>query len=120
MLLGFQIRSCLQLGCPQDNFFLQALLQGDKNAQMADKNLSTFYATNLMIAQQYKERRYETHLELITVLLVVEKHNKLLMKNHNARPTGTQGAPKAYIIQNRIDNDGKGKYHRGGPLAPTT
>lgn len=81
------------------------------DAQIIEKTLCTFHATNLVLVQQYRETGYETHSELITVLLVAKKHNEFLMKNRYARPIGTHGAPKAHIVQIRIDNGGKGRGH---------
>ncbi|XP_004243931.1 uncharacterized protein [Solanum lycopersicum] len=37
--------------------------------------------------QQHREKDFQKYSELILCLLVVEKHNALLMKNHEARPT---------------------------------
>nr|BAF36297.1 hypothetical protein [Ipomoea trifida] len=52
---------------------------------LIEKTLSTFHASNLVLQQQYRAKNYEKHSELISALLVAEKHNQLLMKNHNAR-----------------------------------
>ena len=43
---------------------------------------------------------------------MAEKRNELLTRNHNARPTGTQGAPEAHNIQKRTNVGGKGKGTR--------
>ena len=50
------------------------------------------------------------HSELISELPVAEKNNQLLMKNHNARPVGSQVVPKAHVIVHRNDSRrGKGR-----------
>ena len=55
------------------------------------------------------------HFELVSALLVVEKHNQLLMKNHNARPVGSQVVLEAHAIILR--NDSKcDAPNPGGPL----
>ena len=54
--------------------------------ELREKTLSIFHASNLVLQQQHMAKNHATHSELIYVLLVAEKHNQLLMKNHNARP----------------------------------
>jgi len=60
-----------------------------KDEDMLEKTLTTFHASNLVLQQQYRERRFKKYSELISCLLVAEQHNTLLLKNHEARPTGT-------------------------------
>nr|XP_016497764.1 PREDICTED: uncharacterized protein LOC107816553 [Nicotiana tabacum] len=43
----------------------------------------------MVLQQQYREKGLKKYSELISCLLVVEQHNTLLMKNHEARPTGS-------------------------------
>ena len=73
-------------------------------------------------------KNYATHSKLISALLVVEKHNQLLMKNHYARPVGSQAMPETHAIIHINDSrHGKGRsrgrgrgrgntswFHRGG------
>ena len=40
------------------------------------------------------------------------------MRNHNARPTGTQDAPKVHNIQKRMNVGGKGKWTGGKKSKP--
>ncbi|XP_075111902.1 uncharacterized protein LOC142182018 [Nicotiana tabacum] len=56
--------------------------------------------------QQYRERGFEKYSELISCLLVAEQHNTLLLKNHEARPTGSAPLPKANMAVRR-DRSGK-------------
>lgn len=53
-----------------------------------EKTSSTFHASNVVLQQQYREKGFKKYSELITCLLVAEKNNTLLMKIHEARPTG--------------------------------
>ncbi|XP_021859029.1 uncharacterized protein [Spinacia oleracea] len=57
--------------------------------QMIEKTLSTFHANNIVLQQQYRERGFKKYSELISILLVAEHNNDLLLKNHNLRPTGS-------------------------------
>ncbi|XP_009630496.1 uncharacterized protein [Nicotiana tomentosiformis] len=56
---------------------------------MLEKTLSTFRASNMVLYQQYREKGFKKYSELISFLLVAEQHNALLMKNHEAHPTGS-------------------------------
>ncbi|XP_078154165.1 uncharacterized protein LOC144549326 [Carex rostrata] len=62
---------------------------------MLEKTFSTFHASNLLLQQQYRERSFQKYSELISCLLVAEQNNELLMKNHQARPTGASPFPEA-------------------------
>ena len=53
---------------------------------MLEKAYTTFHASNVLLQQQYKERRFTKYSELIACLLVVEQNNELLLKNHQSRP----------------------------------
>ncbi|XP_049394559.1 uncharacterized protein LOC125858808 [Solanum stenotomum] len=103
-----------------------------KDEDMLEKTLTTFHASNMILQQQYREKGLKKYSELISCLLVAEQHNDLLMKNHEARPTGSAPLPEAHgveahdqseIRQNNRDHDnvrglGKGKRRynnrRGG------
>ncbi|XP_019231789.1 PREDICTED: uncharacterized protein LOC109212595 [Nicotiana attenuata] len=56
---------------------------------MLEKTLSTFHASNMVLQQQYREKGFKKYSELISCILVAEQHDALLMKNHEARPTGS-------------------------------
>ncbi|XP_019264396.1 PREDICTED: uncharacterized protein LOC109242026 [Nicotiana attenuata] len=51
--------------------------------------------------QQYSERDFKKYSELISCLLVAEQHNTLLLKNHEARPTGSAPLPEANMAAKR-------------------
>nr|XP_033515522.1 uncharacterized protein LOC117279982 [Nicotiana tomentosiformis]XP_033515523.1 uncharacterized protein LOC117279982 [Nicotiana tomentosiformis]XP_033515524.1 uncharacterized protein LOC117279982 [Nicotiana tomentosiformis] len=56
---------------------------------MLEKTLFTFYASNMVLQQQYREKGFKKYSELISCLLVAEQHNALLIKNYEARPAGS-------------------------------
>ena len=78
------------------------------DADMLEKTYSTFHATNILLQQQYREKGFTKYSELISCLLVAEQNNKLLMKNHESRPTGSSPFPE---VNAAIYNYGRG---RGG------
>ena len=91
---------------------LKLCKQNITDTELIEMTLSTFHASNLVLEQQHKAKNYATNYELISALLVVEKHNQLLMKNHNARPVGSQPMPEAHAIIHR--NDSRCGRGRGG------
>ena len=80
---------------------------------MLEKTLSTFHASNLLLQQQYREKGFKKYSQLISCLLVVEQNNKLLIKNHEARPTSSAPFPEvnvtAYQPHNQIQGRGRGR-----------
>ncbi|XP_060188200.1 uncharacterized protein LOC132617248 [Lycium barbarum] len=78
----------------------QLKLCGDNitDEDMLEKTLTTFHASNLVLQQQYRERGFKKHADLISCLLVAEQHNTLLLKSHEARPTGTAPFPEANVV----------------------
>ncbi|XP_074328320.1 uncharacterized protein LOC141666225 [Apium graveolens] len=63
-----------------------------------EKTYSTFHDNNMLLQQQYRERGFIKYYELMSVLLLAEQNNELLMKNHQARPTGSTPFPKANMV----------------------
>ncbi|XP_070669139.1 uncharacterized protein [Malus domestica] len=61
---------------------------------LLEKNYSTFHANNVLLQQQYRAQGYTEYNQLISVLLVAEQNNELLMKNHNSRSTGSAPFPE--------------------------
>jgi hypothetical protein len=89
--------------------------------QMIEKTLSTFHANNIVLQQQYRERGFAKYSELISTLLVAEKNNDLLLKNHNLRPTGSQAFNETNAVEssnppetNVAHRGGRGKYNNRG------
>nr|XP_016500221.1 PREDICTED: uncharacterized protein LOC107818705 [Nicotiana tabacum] len=66
-------------------------------------------------ATQYCERDFKRYSKLISCLLVAEQHNTLLLKNHEARPTGSVPLPEANMIARR-DKSGKRQNNNHGHM----
>ena len=60
----------------------QLQLCGEKitDEDMLEKTYTTFHASNMLLQQQYRERRFTRYSELIACLLVAEQKNELLLK----------------------------------------
>ncbi|CAM8883104.1 unnamed protein product [Rhodiola kirilowii] len=67
--------------------------------EMLEKTFSTFHASNVTLQQQYRVRGFQRYSELIACLLIAEKNNELLIKNHQSRPTGSKAFPKANVVR---------------------
>ena len=81
---------------------------------MLEKTYSTFHANNMLLQQQYRERGFAKYSELISVLLLVEQNNELLLKNHQARPTGSTPFPEANAVTSNDFGRGRGRgFGRG-------
>ncbi|XP_019233893.1 PREDICTED: uncharacterized protein LOC109214431 [Nicotiana attenuata] len=70
---------------------------------------------HLKATQQYRERGFKKYSELISCLLVAEQHNTLLLKNHEARPTGSASLPEANMATRR-DKSGKRQNNNHGHM----
>ncbi|KAK9930009.1 hypothetical protein M0R45_027069 [Rubus argutus] len=70
------------------------------DAMLIEKTLSTFPVSDLVVAKNYRievlNRRITRFHELISALSVVEKHEKIFVKNYNARPVGTKAVPETH------------------------
>ena len=75
---------------------------------MLEKTFTTFHASNVLLQQQYRERRFTKYSELISCLLVVEQNNELLMRNYQSRPTGSEPFPKVNAISSQTRGRGRG------------
>ena len=94
------------------------------DADMLEKTFTTFHASNVLLQQQYRERRFTKYSELIACLLVAEKNNELLLQNHQSRPTWFKAFPEANATFASPHNNrqghrngqsrGKGRGHGGG------
>ncbi|XP_074355760.1 uncharacterized protein LOC141695412 [Apium graveolens] len=74
---------------------------------MLEKTYSTFHANNMLLQQQYRERGFIKYYELISVLLLADQNNELLLKNHQARPTGSTPFPEVNTVTNNEYRDNK-------------
>ncbi|XP_074359581.1 uncharacterized protein LOC141698950 [Apium graveolens] len=83
---------------------------------MLEKIYSTFHANNMLLQQQYHERGFTKYSELIFVLLLAEQNNEILLKNHQARPTGSTPFPEVNVVTNNEYRDDKtvGRGHGRG------
>ena len=57
--------------------------------EILEKTYSTFHASHIILQQQYQLRSFKKYYELISSLLMAEKNNKLLIKNHQSHPTSS-------------------------------
>ncbi|KAM2194238.1 hypothetical protein ACFX1R_028403 [Malus domestica] len=87
---------------------------------LLEKTYSTFSASNIVLQQQYRAQKFTKFSYLISVLLLTEKQNQLLMKNHQARPTGATAVPEAHYSthqhpkrQKRRGKGGQKPSHQG-------
>nr|XP_028959983.1 uncharacterized protein LOC114825433 [Malus domestica] len=88
---------------------------------LLEKTFSTFHASNVLLQQQYRARGFTEYNQLIYVLLVAEQNNKLLVKNHQSRPTGSAPFPKVNAVSLEVnttsfggDNRKRGHGHKQG------
>ncbi|XP_068328727.1 uncharacterized protein [Pyrus communis] len=70
---------------------------------MLEKTFNTFYASNVLLQQQYRERGFTEYKQLISVLLMAEQNNELLMKNHQSRPTGSTPFPEMNVASLEVN-----------------
>ena len=66
----------------------------------------------MLLQQQYRERGFTKYSELISVLLLAEQNNELLMTNHQARPTGSTPFPEVNVVTS--NEHGKNKQFGRG------
>ncbi|CAN6689031.1 unnamed protein product [Malus baccata var. baccata] len=84
---------------------------------MLEKTFSTFHASNVLLQQQYKAQGFTEYNQLISVLLVVEQNNEILMKNYQSRPTGSARfleVNDASATSFGGDNHKRGRGHKQG------
>ena len=65
---------------------------------MLEKTFTMFHASNVLLQQQYRERRFIKYSKLISYLLVAEQNNELLIRNHQSCPTGYEPFPEVNVI----------------------
>ncbi|XP_019241827.1 PREDICTED: uncharacterized protein LOC109221845 [Nicotiana attenuata] len=80
------------------------------------QDFKTVSEYNSAIFKQYREKGFKKYSELITCLLVAEQNNTLLIKNHEARPTGSAPFPEANAVAaydkfERKQNNYRGRGH---------
>ncbi|XP_070026546.1 uncharacterized protein [Nicotiana sylvestris] len=67
--------------------------------------------SNMVLQQQYGDKGFKKYSELISLLLVAERNNDLLMRNHENRPTGSTPLPVDEVYSHYAKR-GKGR----GPI----
>lgn len=97
--------------CRTLRFCGQTITESD----MLEKTFSTFHASNINLQQQYRLRNFKRYSDLNVNLLVAEKNNELLMKNHQSRPTGSLAIPEANAINSTDNRNSGNKRGRGNP-----
>ncbi|XP_009795572.1 uncharacterized protein [Nicotiana sylvestris] len=80
---------------------------------LLEKTLSTFHASNMVLQQQYREKGLKKYSELISCLLMSEQHNTLLMKNHEARPTGSAPFSEVNMVAATEKSERRQNNYRG-------
>ncbi|XP_059625405.1 uncharacterized protein LOC132268593 [Cornus florida] len=95
---------------------LKLKLCGEKitDDDMLEKTYSTFHASNVLLQQQYRERRFTKYSELISCLLVVEQNNELLIQNYQSRPIGSVPFPEANMSSFHHHGRERERRRRGG------
>jgi ribosomal protein L40E len=59
-----------------------------------EKTYSTFPPASTILQQQYRSMGFTRYSELLSHLLIAERHNELLIKNHDSRPVGSSPLPE--------------------------
>ena len=77
---------------------------------MLEKTYSTFHASNVLLQQQYRERRFAKYSKSISCLIVAEQNNELLLQNHQSRPTGFASNPEVNVAS----SSGRGRSRSRG------
>ncbi|KAG2708079.1 hypothetical protein I3760_05G174700 [Carya illinoinensis] len=119
-------------------FKISSLLKlcGEKvtDDDLLEKTYTTFHASNLLLQQQYRKRKFKKYSELISCLLVAEQNNKILLRNHQSRPTGSISFPEVNgtrftpfpeangtsFQRNRGRGRGRKNYRSGSPRSDHT
>ncbi|KAG2246961.1 hypothetical protein Bca52824_086589 [Brassica carinata] len=71
-------------------------------AEMMNKTYNTFHKQLHFLPEIYRKCGYTRFSEFMVALMLAEKNNELLIKNHNFRPTGAKAFPEvnATAIEN--------------------
>jgi hypothetical protein len=80
------------------------------DADKIEKTLSTMHPSDRVIQQQYRARGYTVYSKLIHTLSQAEKHDELLMKNHQKHHVGSAPLPEVHNVQK--NNRNKQKFQR--------
>ncbi|GAV64635.1 hypothetical protein CFOL_v3_08153, partial [Cephalotus follicularis] len=61
---------------------------------LLEKTYRTFYASNVLLQQQYRLHGFKKYREIIGSLLIAEQNNELLLQNHDNRLTSLSPLPE--------------------------
>jgi hypothetical protein len=61
-----------------------------EESELIDKTLSTFPPAAALLAQQYRNMKFQTHAKLMSYLLSAEKQQQILLKNVEQRPSAKE------------------------------
>jgi len=79
------------------------------DADMIEKTLSTFHMSNSVLAATYRLLGYKNYCDLLKQLLLQEKNNEILVKNHNSRPTGSKAFHESNAVSTSYFENGRGR-----------
>ena len=96
-------------------------------AEMVEKTLSTFSPAMAILSQQYRNMKFKKHANLMTHLLLAEKHQQLLLCNAESRPvrevhtttTTVHAAGVETYAAEASRRPPKGSYRKTYPSHPT-
>jgi hypothetical protein len=90
------------------------------DAELIEKTLSTFPPATAILSQQYRNMKFKKHANLMSQLLLAEKHHQLLLRNAESRPareihntTALLGGPVGASAGATVPTLGPGSGHRG-------
>ena len=61
---------------------------------MLDKTYNAFHKEHKLLPRIYRKCGYTRFYELMVTLMLAEKNDELLIKNHNSRPTVAKAFPE--------------------------
>ena len=76
---------------------------------MLEKTFTTFHALNVLMQQQYRERRFTKYYKFISCLLVAKQSNEHLMRNHQSHPTGFEPFLEVNVISSQTRGRERGR-----------
>jgi hypothetical protein len=71
-----------------------------------------------VLQQQYRAHNYQLYSQLIHTMTHVDKHDELLLKNHQKRPVGSAPLPEVHNVQKKNTRN-KNKFRGSDPKNKT-
>ena len=75
-------------------------------AEMVEKTLSTFPPATAILSQQYRNMKFKKHANLMSHLLLAEKHQQLLLQNAESRPAREVHTTNAVVPAVGVETSG--------------